>query len=170
MANQVQCPNCGGYKTETRTTLVDRRSSKPLLIQPQAAMWMIVFSVALCFSGFITLIVWKDQSPWLCLGSAFLASIILFVLPVAKYGLTSIILFVLSVNRTWSEAGYEVYHHRCYLCGYEWSRREDEPLPPVTVRPDLIAKGEQKLEEEREEEERRRRDAGGMFYPPPWKK
>jgi hypothetical protein len=161
MANQVQCPNCGGYKTETRTTLVDRRSNKPLLIQPQAAMWMMLFSTILCCAGFQTLIVWnagpKDQSPWLCLGSMFLASIILFVLPVAKYGL----------NRTWSEAGYEVYHHRCYLCGYEWSRREDEPLPPVTVRPDLIAKGEQKLEEEREEEERRRRDAGGMFYPPP---
>jgi rubredoxin len=146
MTGQVQCPNCGGYKTETHTTLVDKKSGRPLIIQPQAAMWMIVFATTFCLTGFLTLVIWKDQSPWLCLGSMFLASIILFVLPISEYGL----------KRPWSEAGYEVYHYRCYLCGYEWSRREDEPLPPVTVRPDLIAKGAQKLEEE--ERERRRRD------------
>jgi hypothetical protein len=153
MTGQVQCPNCGGYKTETHTTLVDKKSGRPLIIHPKAAMWMVFSATVFCLFGFLTLVlnlvIWKAQSPWLCSGSMFLASIILFVLPMLEYGL----------KRPWSEAGYEVYqvyHYRCYLCGYEWSRREDEPLPPVTVRPDLIAKGAQKLEEE--ERERRRRD------------
>ena len=43
MTGQVQCPNCGGYKTETHTTLVDKKSGRPLIIQPKAAMWMVFF-------------------------------------------------------------------------------------------------------------------------------
>lgn len=42
--------------------------------------------------------------------------------------------------------------YRCNLCGYIWEQKPGEKLD-VTVRPDLIAKGEQKL---REEEEKRK--------------
>jgi hypothetical protein len=41
-----------------------------------------------------------------------------------------------------------VHHFECALCGYSWSWAEGEPLPPVTVRPDLISKGSQRLQEE----------------------
>lgn len=34
-------------------------------------------------------------------------------------------------------------HMRCQICGYEW--RRGDPQPEVTVDPDLIAKGEEKL-------------------------
>lgn len=43
----------------------------------------------------------------------------------------------------------------CNLCGYLWTERPGQPKPVIQVRPDLIAKGEQRL---REAEERRRRD------------
>jgi hypothetical protein len=39
-----------------------------------------------------------------------------------------------------------VYSYLCDLCGYRWSwRKGAEPWPDGHVRPDLIAKGEQKL-------------------------
>jgi hypothetical protein len=41
-----------------------------------------------------------------------------------------------------------LYRYLCHLCGYRWTWRTGTPYPPVTVRPDLIAKGEQKLQEE----------------------
>ncbi len=41
-----------------------------------------------------------------------------------------------------------MYKYECRLCGYKWTWRIDQP-PPIAfgVRPDLIAKGEQKLKE-----------------------
>ena len=41
--------------------------------------------------------------------------------------------------------GVTVHFYQCILCGYEWQWIEGEPLPQVTVRPDLIAKGEERL-------------------------
>ena len=64
--------------------------------------------------------------------------------------------------------GYWVYHHwikngfpygydfQCVICGYKWNWKEGDPLPQVTVRPDLIHMGEKKLQ--KEEEAGRRRD------------
>jgi predicted RNA-binding Zn-ribbon protein involved in translation (DUF1610 family) len=40
------------------------------------------------------------------------------------------------------------YSYSCTLCGYQWSWQLGTPWPSVTVRPDLIAKGEQRLEKE----------------------
>jgi hypothetical protein len=42
------------------------------------------------------------------------------------------------------------YGFSCELCGYAWVWRTDQPRPPVTVRPDLIAAGNQRLEAEAE--------------------
>jgi len=47
--------------------------------------------------------------------------------------------FVQELERT------EVYHYYCLLCGYRWT---EPPKPEVTVRPDLIAAGNQRLEQE----------------------
>ena len=42
----------------------------------------------------------------------------------------------------------------CSLCGYIWEERSGDVPPTVTVRPELIQRGAEKLEEEA----RRRRD------------
>jgi hypothetical protein len=53
-----------------------------------------------------------------------------------------------------------IYHYTCSLCGYKWPWRTGEPLPPVQIRPDLIAKGEERLEQERRQWE----DAAAAHY------
>jgi len=45
--------------------------------------------------------------------------------------------------------------YTCDICGYEWKLVIGEPGPEVQSRPDLIQKGEQRLQEQ--EDERRRR-------------
>ena len=54
----------------------------------------------------------------------------------------------------------EKYHYGCQLCGYQWEWEKGNPLPSVTVRPDLIANGERRLKEQEQE----RRDAEGAFW------
>lgn len=45
------------------------------------------------------------------------------------------------------------------ICGYKWDWADGEPLPKVTVRPELIQQGSALLEEE---EDRARRRAQGL--------
>src|SRR5688572_20968927 len=52
------------------------------------------------------------------------------------------------------ESGDTSWKCTCSICGYAWSWMPGTPCPSATVRPDLIAAGEQK---NREDEERRRR-------------
>jgi uncharacterized integral membrane protein len=162
MTGQVQCPNCGGYKvsTETATITFDRKSGKA--IEGGGILFLLLVLAA---GGGLALVMFiyvaKDFGP-----------LMIFVLGLTVPGELILIGWFIRALLRYLKAdkiNKEKYYHTCLLCGYEWKRWEDEPLPPVTVRPDLIVKGDQKLEEEREEE-RRRRDAGGMFYPPPWKK
>lgn len=40
------------------------------------------------------------------------------------------------------------HRYGCDLCGYKWKWTPGDPLMPVNVRPDLIAKGAARLEEE----------------------
>jgi hypothetical protein len=46
----------------------------------------------------------------------------------------------------------------CSLCGYVWLWAPGTPLPPVTVRPDLIKAGEQKNRQDEEERQRLNND------------
>lgn len=56
---------------------------------------------------------------------------------------------VLVANRLWVRFNLpDRYHFLCKLCGYRWHLDPGDPAPAVTVRPDLIAKGEQLLIEE----------------------
>jgi rubredoxin len=48
------------------------------------------------------------------------------------------------------------YYYECKLCGYEWGETEGAPKPPITVRPDLILKGELELKRQQD-----------MLLPPP---
>jgi hypothetical protein len=170
MTGQVQCPNCGGYKvsTKTATITIDRRSGKAIE-GCGALLLLLIFAVSGWFA--VALFIALMEDPFIRSNPG--PFMICFMVGPAALGgplFTGLFIRALSTYLKADKVVKEKYYHACLLCGYEWSRWEDEPLPPVTVRPDLIVKGEQKLEEEREEEERRRRDAGGMFYPPPWKK
>ena len=48
------------------------------------------------------------------------------------------------------EGWVEKYFNACYLCGYKWEWQVGTPEPSINVRPDLMAKGEQRLREEEE--------------------
>lgn len=55
---------------------------------------------------------------------------------------------------------YNLAHPRwrlhCLICGYKWSWEPGDPWPEATVDPDLIAKGNARLEQEEEEAARQR--------------
>lgn len=116
MAEQVQCPNCGGYRVETSEveTLWD---PVPLDERKKA-----IFSFPL-------------------------------IAPFA-------ILFAVLFPNFFRKSRGKLYHYYCYLCGYKWAWETGTPTPQVNVRPDLIAKGEQRLEEERRRREEEYRHAG----------
>lgn len=58
----------------------------------------------------------------------------------------------------------KTYTYLCHLCGYQWVWQSDQPWPQVNVRPDLIAKGEQKLEEEAAAQRKRDEEAAALYY------
>lgn len=59
----------------------------------------------------------------------------------------------------WKPKGANRWDWTCELCGYEWIVRKGQPAATIRVRPDLIAKGEERLR--RHEEERK------LMPPPP---
>ena len=89
---QTQCPNCGGFKTES-----DRDSAIGTTL---TLMFVTVGLYIAFFPIWLLHISSSDPSKW-----------------------------------------------TCKLCGYRWVQKPGEVLP-TTVRPDLIAKGEEKLREE----------------------
>jgi transcription elongation factor Elf1 len=139
MTDQVQCPNCGGYKVNTTTDKVDRKSGNAV---PGCGVLFVLFFFAVI--GWLLGVGLNDAAYALC-------------------GLLITGTFIWGLSTYLKADKIKRYHHTCWLCGYKWIRREDEPLPPVNIRPDLIAKGEQKLEEEAAEEEQRQH-AAALFY------
>ena len=148
MTGQVQCPNCGGYKVSTETKTIGRKSGNEL---PGCGGFFLLF--LLSAGGWLGLVMFINAMNNPFLNNAFVMG---FFGIAALGGPIFTVLFIWALLIYLKVEKIEKYYYTCLLCGYKWSRREDEPLPPVTVRPDLIIKGEQKLEEE--ERERRRRD------------
>lgn len=107
MAQQVQCPNCGGYQT-TNLRYARQVLRFGVLFIATALLWWLTI-----FLPLIWWVIWKKVDP----------------------------------NKI------SPYAYACQLCGYEWEQKPNETLP-VTVNPDLIRLGEQRLEQER----RRRRE------------
>jgi hypothetical protein len=56
------------------------------------------------------------------------------------------------------------YKFQCAICGYNWDWYIGNPLPTVTVQPNLIAKGELRIQEEQEEERKRQRDMEALYW------
>ncbi len=136
-ADQVQCPNCGGYKIKVR----DQGTGCALL-------WLIfggwlfaaggLFLAAFAFEGYgKTFLAGLGQ----CIGGILLIAL----------GIGPLIFARLATNANLLE---------CELCGNKWDNRTVPPNAQIQVRPDLIQKGEQRL---REDEERARWAAAEMW-------
>lgn len=140
---QVQCPNDGSYKVRVETTIIDRKNGKTV-VNPGWGGWIFI---AVFFAASIAMIFVIHP---------FCGIVEILVCLLLAWGLHS-------MNNEYAKAvKIQKYDCECIICGYKWTRRADEPLPQVTVRPDLIAKGEQRLEEERRIEQERRDREGWM--------
>jgi hypothetical protein len=144
MIDQVQCPNCGGYKVngEKETIKVKTYEPMPRTLAIRQAIGMFVFAAFLVFLAMIT----SATTVLLFCASGFVLFGLITLAPNAKISKEEI------VGTVW--------HYNCLLCGYKWDWDTRTPKPEVQVRPDLIAKGEQKLEEERKRREEEYRHAG----------
>lgn len=137
---QVQCPNCGGYRVSTETETLNLKTGRK--VNYGCALWaMVLLGGGLCLFGFMAI---AD-------GSGITGAILIL-----SGIITALLIFRGLAKQSKAGDTITVYHHACDLCGYKWTWRENEAMPQVQVRPDLIVAGEQRL---REAEERRRRDA-----------
>lgn len=146
---QVQCPNCGGFKVDTSkyedvygaTVRVPVPANKK---KRETIIWVIVGL------GIVILYFLFGVFGILISGNL-LAPLLVFLTP---QGIGTILwaafwYWVLLADKKTRPIIATVYHYTCWLCGYKWDWKSGESLPPVNLRTDLIAKGEQRLEEER---------------------
>lgn len=143
MANQVQCPHCGGFKIDSKNFRIDPTTGNS--IASGCGKFVLYFMLAV--SGYMMV----------GLFGAFIDQ-----WGLALFGLGGLILFIfiitfLKKNRQAEKRAYTLFKYHCNLCGYNWDWRVGEMLPEVHVRPDLISKGEQRLEEERQQRDPRLR-------------
>lgn len=134
MASQVQCPNCGGYYVETKTEWIDPKSGSGfgcggLLFWALLGIPPLILGTG-ALIGRISGSPMENDGQLICCG-----------LPGGLLLTLSLVSF-LKTNKV------EKYYHACQYCGNRWSRRLGEPLPEVTLRPDLIAAGKQRLQDE----------------------
>ena len=156
---QVQCPNCGGFRING-----ERISRKPGSDK--------LFHEAL---QYIPLLIWglsRMDNPywrishsilnWMEWGSLYFSSDIHnFYYDYEQMLQTFAWIIGLGF---YSGIGYWFYHHwvrylasygydyKCIICGYKWRWKGGDPMPLITVRPDLIHMDEKKLQEEEESE------------------
>lgn len=154
MAEHEQCPNCGGYKTQTEKTVAIHGPSepptKPIKVWRTIGIFLLFPFFSCCIGlAILTGTGWLLRS-WGIRGNdngrvnGIIAVFILLLL----------IVIAVRVGRKFISAPISgpqvgtVYYYNCYLCGYNWSWTTGTPKPTVNVRPDLIGKGAQKLEQE----------------------
>jgi len=142
----VQCPNCGGYRVETETITVNRKTNKPFDFG--CTFWFIlifagIMPTLLGAIGWIAFLFGKPPSY----RDTNSQSTLLCALPA---GLFFLIPTLLSIKSYFGADTFDVCHNTCGYCNYTWTWKTGEPLPHVTLRPDLIEKGEQRLRDEYE--------------------
>jgi rubredoxin len=136
MANQTQCPNCGGYKTNQDVFQIDPKTGK----QPMSGCsFIITGTIVLLIAGVVLSIVAGEEF----VNQAMIVGFLLFI----GYALWQGIATGQARQRA-----YILYNYQCNLCGYKWEWKEGQPLPKVTVQPDLIAKGEKLLAEKQQQD------------------
>ena len=143
--NQLQCPNCGGYKVTSGEKPVIKKVPVPTW---QRLAWGLLGLGLLGLAFFLNMVIDFNSDgalqTWLYCGCP---GIVLTL--VALFQSTS----MKKVGKYWAFS--------CLLCGYRWEWSEGQPWPKVKVNSDLIVKGAQRLEEEEREaeEERKRQEA-----------
>lgn len=127
---QIQCPNCGGYKTSASTRHVEKVPVSMLR------------KVSLLVIGAVIIVGWRvwiaSMGSSVPLESKFV-NIFSFALAV----------FVVIAAATLKRNATTGYGFVCNLCGYTWNWMLGTPLPSVKAQPDLIAAGAQRLEAEK---------------------
>lgn len=135
MSNQTKCRNCGGYKTDAEVVQMDSVTGKKYKPAAGGSLLLIFGGIAVFFVV-ITVIHAITAHEGISIG----------------VGAVAWVLFLSWGGKNATEQRknltYDLFHYYCNLCGYRWTWREGSPIPEVNVRPDLIAQGEQRLEEE----------------------
>ena len=143
---QVQCPNCGGYRTWQRTG--------PSLFL-HLVTTIILFFIGLAVAGFFGL-AGESIDEGTLTAIAVVAVMVVPALPLLFYALG---------KSSYLSSPDWRYGYGCALCGYQWTQLPGE-RPKIRTRPDLIRAGAERLQQEeeqrryaesmRQEEERRK--------------
>jgi|SRR5581483_571411 len=131
MKAAVQCPNCGGFRTRSRTVFRNAASFK--IIPNGQARARFFIGLGLAAVGALLSFILIAVGSW----GVFLGIPLFFV----TLGLTHV-----SFNRLNLQLDHTEFD--CLLCEHTWLVRPGDPLPEIRVRPDLIQRGERKLRDE----------------------
>jgi len=158
MSDQVQCPNCGGFRTRTiskDSIYAPGKTRPPTLGVKLGRIGCILFTALvssyIALGIFLTLTLGRYIGPTSEEGMR-VFSVIMFGIPLTVALLVGVAMWrrvMPSPMRVQGPFIGTMYNYECYLCGYKWSWRTGTPKPQVHLRPDLIAAGNQRLEEER---------------------
>lgn len=149
MSSRPQCPNCGGYKIDQSTNRIDPKTGQkvPSAILGPIVLILLLGAVAMCVG------VATDGGP---------ATGVAIVLMLA-IGFGAMIWF--SMRKSQAEArAYVLHSYYCNICGNRWNLREGESWPEVHVRPNLITKGQERLEEEEKQRQKQQQDAAALYH------
>jgi len=183
MSDYVQCPNCGGYKVSLLETVKETYKQQEKYRAYESNSW----AVGIIGSVLVIFVFWPIASLVAFL-MYFVISLILqkngIIIDDVTVGIIILIPFIVMAiliaifigkrdrkRALAREAKGEVvqiskeaitgYRYYCNICGNRWQWDVGTSLPRVTLRPDLIQKGEQRLEDERRKQEE---DAAALYY------
>lgn len=147
---QVQCPNCGGFKVSGEKIHIDPKTKRKISTSGCGS-WVIASLLWLCLmiAGGAIFGNTSTSDDNRLAGVLYLGCVGLsFVIPIVG-------LVLMERNRSDTLAkAITTYKYSCLLCGYAWEWHEGEPWPEAHIRPDLIAKGEERLQAEAAERRR----------------
>lgn len=153
MPAQTQCPYCGGFKTSSSGTVIDRLSGRSVATAGQCVSFLAMAATCLALEGYVAVsrleIIVSDRVSYLVMFGVFsMLLVAMALLCRSRYSLPH-----LRVTRQ---------HNACLLCGHVWTQLSSDPVPSVQVRPDLIAAGETRARIA--SEGRHRGDVGTHFW------
>lgn len=159
---QVQCPNCGGFRVSVSNETQERRPTKA---KTTYAQWRKKIVTIALIAQVIWVCAFLNQHASCSNSSSGCGTASSPIIWLVVLGLPTIIgaLWIIvkgpavakqaSVGEFYTnttELISKTFAYTCQLCGYKWSWTTGTPLPTVTVRSDLMEKGEQRLRAEEE--------------------
>ncbi len=144
MSEQVQCPNCGGYKLHTEKQITIATEKQQIKYN-----WFVKLSNLVTVGGLILFLVYVAIPPSTqtqTAGNNYIGYSLVF--GAIALGLAVYLFNLLTDRITKTVPSVIKYNLYCELCGYRWTWQNDQPYPTVNVNPALIQQGEQRLQEE----------------------